>query len=353
MNEKLLKNSFLEFCSKNKFEKNNNQLEIIDLLENFLSSKKSLLSFLSKSNQKICFYLYGDVGSGKTMLLNFFYNQLNIGKYRNHFNEFMINFHDYRHKNKGKNSIHSFVKDLKKKYKLIYLDEFQVTNIVDAMILGKLFETIFKENIKVIITSNTSIDDLYKDGLQREQFLPFISTIKKNSIQKKLFIDEDYRKLVSNQLQRAFFPINEKTKFKISQLFRELTKDKKLKEIKLNVKGREFIISDFYDGVVKFDFKNLCDVNIGAEDYIKIADTCKFIVIQNIPNFTDSNANQQQRFITLIDILYEKKISLMISMESKLEDIGSSNRLVEPFKRTLSRLFELTSPKDNFFSQVV
>ena len=350
MNEKLLKNSFLEFCSKNKFEKNKNQMEIIDLLENFLSPKKSLLSFFFKSNQKICFYLYGDVGSGKTMLLNFFYNQLNVGKYRNHFNEFMINFHDYRYKNKGRNSIHSFVKDLKRKYKLIYLDEFQVTNIVDAMILGKLFETIFKENLKVIITSNTSIDDLYKDGLQREQFLPFISTIKKNSIQKKLFIDEDYRKLVSNQLQRAFFPINEKTKFKISQLFRKLTKDKKLKEIKLNVKGREFIISDFYDGVVKFDFKNLCDVNIGAEDYIKIAENCKFIVIQNIPNFTDSNANQQQRFITLIDILYEKKISLMISTDSNLERITSSNRLAEPFKRTLSRLFELTSPKDDFFS---
>ena len=346
MNEKLLKNSFLEFCSKKKFEKNNNQLEIIDLLENFLAPKKSLLRFLSKSNQKICFYLYGDVGSGKTMLLNFFYNQLDIKKYRSHFNEFMINFHDYRHKNKEKNSIYSFVKDLKKKYRIIYLDEFQVTNIVDAMILGKLFETIFKENIFVIITSNTKIDDLYHDGLQREKFLPFISTIKKNSIQKELIIDEDYRKLLSNKLQRSFHPINEKTKFKINQLFRELTKGKNLTEIKIYIKGREFKISNFYEGVVKFDFKSLCDVNIGAEDYIKIAEKCKFIVIQNIPNFSDSNINQQQRFITLIDILYEKKISLMISMESKIEDVSSSNKLSKPFKRTLSRLFELTAPKD-------
>ena len=346
MNEKLLKNSFLEFCSKKKFEKNNNQLEIIDLLENFLAPKKSLLRFLSKSNQKICFYLYGDVGSGKTMLLNFFYNQLNIKKYRSHFNEFMINFHDYRHKNKEKNSIYSFVKDLKKKCRIIYLDEFQVTNIVDAMILGKLFETIFKENIFVIITSNTKIDDLYHDGLQREQFLPFISTIKKNSIQKELIIDEDYRKLLSNKLQRSFHPINEKTKFKINQLFRELTKGKNLTEIKIYIKGREFKISNFYEGVVKFDFKSLCDVNIGAEDYIKIAEKCKFIVIQNIPNFSDSNINQQQRFITLVDILYEKKISLMISMDSKIEDVTSSNKLSKPFKRTLSRLFELTAPKD-------
>ena len=346
MKEKLLKNSFLEFCEKNKFEKNDNQLEIVNQLENFLSEKNSLLSFFSKSNQKTCFYLHGDVGSGKTMLLNFFYNQLSIKKHRSHFNEFMINFHDYRHKNKETNSIYSFVKDLKKKYKIIYLDEFQVTNIVDAMILGKLFETIFKEKIFVIITSNTKIDDLYHDGLQRDQFLPFISTIKKNSIQKELIIDEDYRKLLSNKLQRSFYPLNEKTKFKINQLYRELTKGKKLTEIKIDIKGREFTISDFYEGVVKFDFKSLCDVNIGAEDYIKIAEKCKFIVIENIPNFSDSNINQQQRFITLVDILYEKKISLMISMESKIEDVTSSNKLSKPFKRTLSRLFELTAPKD-------
>ena len=344
-----LKDSFLKFCEQNKFEKNANQLKIIDLLVNFIKPKRNFFNFIFKPKEKLCFYLFGNVGVGKTMIFNHFYEFLDIPKQRSHFNEFMINFHDYRHKNK-ENSISSFVQKLKKNNKLIYLDEFQVTNIVDAMILGKLFENIFKANIKVIITSNIKIDDLYKDGLQREQFLPFISIIKENSIQKELIIDEDYRKLAPNKLQRAFHPINEKTTFKINQLFRELTKNKKLEKIKLSIKGREFIISHFYDGIAKFDFKDLCDVNIGAEDYIKIAETCKFIVIQNIPNFDDINANQQQRFITLIDILYEKKISLMISVDSNLESITSSNRLTEPFKRTLSRLFELTSPKHDFFS---
>ncbi len=352
MDIKILKDSFLKFCEKNKFEKNVNQSKIIDLLINFIIPKNNFLNFIFKSEEKLCFYLFGNVGVGKTMVFNYFYEFLDIPKQRLHFNEFMINFHDYRHKNK-ENSISSFVKKMKKSSKLIYLDEFQVTNIVDAMILGKLFDTIFKENLKVMITSNTKIDDLYKDGLQREQFLPFISIIKKNSIQRELIIDEDYRKLTPNKLQRAFYPINEKTTFKINQLFRKLTKDKKLKKIKLSIKGRKFIISHFYDGIAKFDFKDLCDVNIGAEDYIKIAETCKFIAILNIPNFNDVNSNQQQRFITLIDILYEKKISLMISTELKLEDIGSSDKLTEPFKRTLSRLFELTSPKDNFFSKVV
>ncbi len=282
------------------------------------------------------------------MILNFFYDSLEVPKVRLHFNEFMIKFHEYRHKKKD-NSISSFVQNLTKN-KLIYLDEFQVTNIVDAMILGKLFENIFKENIKIVITSNIKIEDLYKDGLQREQFLPFISIIKKNSIERELIIDDDYRKLSSNKLQRAFSPLNEKTIFKINQLFRELTKNKNLRKIVLNIKGREFIISNYYDGIVKFDFKELCDRNVGAEDYIKIADNSKFIVILNIPNFNETNINQQQRFITLIDILYEKKIFLMISAKSEIEKISSSKKLSDPFKRTLSRLFELTSPKDKFFS---
>ena len=210
------------------------------------------------------------------------------------------------------------------------------------MILGKLFEKIFLEKIKVLITSNIKIDNLYKDGLQREQFLPFIKTIKKNSIQKELIIQEDYRK-TSLKKNKAFFPLNEKTSFKINQLFRELTKFKKKKEILLRVKGREFFINNFYEGIVKIDFKTLCDDNLGAEDYLEIAGICKYLVIENIPKFDDYNANQQQRFITLIDIVYEKKIPLIISLENDIENLSSSKKLVSPFKRTISRLFELTT----------
>ena len=138
----------------------------------------------------------------------------------------MINFHDFRHKKKENNSISDFVKNLKKKYDLIYLDEFQVTNIVDAMILGKLFEIIFSENIKIIITTNTKLSDLYKDGLQRERFLPFISIIKRFSMQKELLIKDDYRKMNDEKLQEIFYPLNDRTSFRINQRFRELTRGK-------------------------------------------------------------------------------------------------------------------------------
>ena len=341
MNGKSFKDSFLNYCIKNNFEQNDKQVEIVNLLNTFINPKKKLVNLFLEPKEKLCFYLFGGVGLGKTMIFNYFYDYINIPKQRSHFNEFMIEFHDFRHQNK-ENSITKFVKKLKTK-KLIYLDEFQVTNIVDAMILGQLFEKIFSENIKIIITSNIQIDNLYKDGLQREQFLPFISVLKNNSIQKELIIDEDYRKLGHHKLQRVLFPINEKTKFKLNQIFRQLTKNKKKQERLLIVKGREFKITNFYEGLTKFDFKTLCDDNLGAEDYINLAALCKFIVIENIPIFNNDNANQQQRFITLIDILYEKKVSLIVSMETSLEDIGSSDKLTSPFQRTVSRLFELTA----------
>ena len=346
-----MKKKFLEFCTNNKFHQNEEQIKTLNLIVNFYeknsSKKNKFFYFFVKKKNKIGFYLYGDVGTGKTMLLNFFFDHLEISKQRMHFNEFMIKFHDFRHnyKLKGKdNSIETFVKNLKEKVDLIYLDEFQVTNIVDAMILGKLFEAIFKENIKILITSNTKIVDLYKDGLQREQFLPFIDSFKFFCFEHELIIDQDYRKLGITKLKRFFYPVNEKTTFEMSQVFRLLSKGKKNNPLQLNIKGRKFIISSFFEGFTRLNFKDLCAINLGAEDYIAIAKKCNFLTIDNIPNFNDDNADQQQRFITLIDIFYEKKIPIMVSAHFNQKNFTSSRNLHEPYKRTISRLFDLTSP---------
>ena len=210
---KSLEKDFNEYCINNNLEINKNQIEVIKKLENF--SKNNFKPFLyklfsSNSNQK-AFYLFGDVGVGKTMILNFFFEKLKVKKLRKHFNEFMINFHDFAHTQREKqeeNIINLFVRDLKKKASLIYFDEFQVTNIVDAMILGKLYEQIFKEDIKIILTSNTKISELYKDGLQRDQFKSFIDIMNKKSIEHELEIDEDYRKSKENFTERYFYPLN-------------------------------------------------------------------------------------------------------------------------------------------------
>ena len=210
------------------------------------------------------------------------------------------------------------------------------------MILGKLFEVIFSENIKIIITTNTKLSDLYKDGLQREQFLPFLSIIKNYSIQKELLLKDDYRLKDLSKKQRIFYPINESELFKINQNFREFTKDKKKEKNKITTKGRDFIIDNFYDGIIRFKFKDLCEKNLGAEDYINIANISDHIFIDEIPTFNDDNSNQQLRFITLIDILYEKKITLSLLLENDLNNLGSSKKHFEIFQRTISRLFEMT-----------
>ena len=278
------------------------------------------------------------------MILNFFFNELQQKKMRLHFNEFMIKFHDFIFKNKDKkNGIENFVKDLSNKTQIIYFDEFQVTNIVDAMILGKLFKKIFEEKIKVIFSSNTNINDLYKDGLQREQFIPFIKILEKNCIEEELLIDEDYRLTQNEDLDRFLSPINESTNFKFNKFFRKITKDKNKTLKVLEVKGRKIILENFYNGIVKFDFEELCNRNLGSEDYIKVSENCNFIFIEKLPHFEEDNSNQQQRFITLIDIIYEKKIPLMITSYVDLNSIKSSKSMTKPFKRTISRLYELTS----------
>jgi len=344
---------FLNYCKKKNLEVNPNQVNLIDELNHFYNlnfNKSFLKKIFYKKNFKPGFYLQGDVGVGKTMILNFFYENLKFTKQRLHFNEFMISFHDFvfqNKKDKKENIIDKFVNKIKKKYELIYLDEFQVTNIVDAMILGNLFNRMFDQNIKVLFSSNVKINDLYKDGLQRDQFLPFIKIMKDKCYQQKLNIEEDYRKSKKNKNERFLFPLNETTNFKVNKYFRQITKNITIKEKVLTIKGRKFNIKNYYEGISRFDFKDLCARNIGAEDYIKIADTCSFIIIENIPNFNNNNSNQQHRFITLIDILYEKDVPLMITSKSQLNLISTSIGLEDVFKRTISRLHQLTSIKYN------
>ena len=309
-----LKKLFLNYCKTKGLEINDNQITTIETINKFYQNNFNLGFFANLFKKKeniIGFYLQGNVGVGKTMILNFFYENFNQAKHRSHFNEFMISFHDFIFQNKNNkqvNIIDKFVVKLKKKYRLIYLDEFQVTNIVDAMILGSLFKKIFDENIKVIFSSNVKINDLYKDGLQREQFIPFIKIMKKKCFEQTLVIKEDYRKSQNKNNDRYFYPLNEITSFKINKLFRKLTRNKIKQEKILIVKGRKFTIKNYYEGIARFDFNDLCNKNIGAEDYIKISDVSKYIFIENLPNFDDKNSNQQQRFITLIDIIYEKKV---------------------------------------------
>ena len=348
-----LKKSFLNLCENKEYEVNENQISIVEKLSEYynLNFNQSLIKKIFKNkNKKSGFYLVGDVGVGKTMILNFFFSSLKEKKYRLHFNEFMIKFHEFifENKKKGKNQgLEKFVEKLSDKTQILYFDEFQVTNIVDAMILGKLFKKIFEENIKVIFSSNIKIKDLYKNGLQRDQFMPFIKILEHNCSEIELEIPEDYRTNKNIPLDRFLSPIDESSNFKFNKFFRKMTKNREKTTKILNIKGRKLIIENFYERVTKFNFDELFNNNLGSEDYIRIAKESDLIFIENLPNFNEDNSNQQQRFITFIDIIYEKKIPLMIKSEVDLNSLCSSKSLTEPFKRTLSRLYEMTSQKLN------
>ena len=348
-----LKKSFLNLCENKEYEVNENQISIVEKLSEYynLNFNQTLIKKIIKDkNKKSGFYLVGDVGVGKTMILNFFFNSLKEKKYRLHFNEFMIKFHEFifENKKKGKNQgLEKFVEKLSDKTQILYFDEFQVTNIVDAMILGKLFKKIFEENIKVIFSSNIKIKDLYKNGLQRDQFMPFIKILELNCSEIELEIPEDYRTNKNIPLDRFLSPIDESSNFKFNKFFRKMTKNREKTAKILNIKGRKLIIENFYERVTKFNFDELFNNNLGSEDYIGIAKESDLIFIENLPNFNEDNSNQQQRFITFIDIIYEKKIPLMIKSEVDLNSLCSSKSLTEPFKITLSRLYEMTSQKLN------
>jgi cell division protein ZapE len=325
---KSFKQAFESFCKKNSIKKNNEQLDLVEKFEEFdaiIKQDKTLLKKLfSKAPAQLGYYIHGDVGVGKTMICNEFYQYLDIKKKKTHFNKFMIEVHDYLQQNqkndKAENLLTQYARALKEKIDFLYFDEFQVTNIVDAMILGKLFESLFDEKIFILITSNIKIHEYELKG------------------------DVDFRKQDVTKINRFFYPNDKKALSSINQLFRKLTKDRKKLQKEIIIRGRKFPLEQFYDGVARFDFKELCDQNLGAEDYIEIAKFCKFIIIENIPNFHEGIANQQQRFITLIDVFYENRIKLMVSSKTSLEDISSASALEFVFKRTKSRLYELTSP---------
>ncbi len=242
------------------------------------------------------------------------------------------------------NPLPKIVKTFKKDFDIIFFDEFQITNIADAMILGKLLEQFFSNNIFIITTSNAKPDDLYLGGLQRDQFLPYIENIKSNNVLVySLNSGKDYRELYLNKQNRFFIVKDPQTKKNFNQVLFAVLSGKQFATKEIEIKGRKLIIDNYVSGIAKFDFKDLCFQTYGSEDYIEICKIAKIFFIENIPNFTDELINEQYRFINLIDIIYDNHLSLVATATVPINQITSSVKLQKVFQRTLSRLQELTS----------
>lgn len=300
-------------------------------------------------------YLWGSVGRGKTMLMDLFYESLTVpGRRRTHFHAFMADVHGrihaWRQKLKrgeveGDDPIKPVATALAKEAWVLCFDEFAVTDIADAMILSRLFTALFEAGIVVVATSNVPPADLYKDGLNRALFLPFIALVEERMAVRELASRTDFRMEKIGETPVYFTPPDDAAKAELDRLFARLTGGAKPRPITHTVQGHQVNVPAQAMGVARFGFADLCSRPLGAADYIAIARAYHTVLIDGIPRLGAEQRNEAKRFINLIDVLYERHVKLFASAEAEPEALYQAELGTEAFEfaRTASRLHEMRS----------
>jgi cell division protein ZapE len=290
-------------------------------------------------------YLWGDVGRGKTWLMNLFYEELAIKeKTRVHFHHFMLDIHEKLGTlKKQKNPLLLIANQLAKKYRVLCIDEFIVTNIADAMILSELLHALFKQQVCLVATSNRTPDDLYLNGLQRERFLPAIELIKTHTEVIRLDGGVDHRATLLEQTGVYYAPATENTQQLILQRMHELAITPVAAGKTLIILQRKIKTIYCSDEIAWFDFEIICTTPRAAQDYIELAQQFHTIIISNIPVMDEYSDDKARRFIYLIDELYDRNVTLIASAAAEPEQLYQGTMLKFPFQRTSSRLIEMRS----------
>lgn len=288
-------------------------------------------------------YLWGGVGRGKSMLMDLLFEAVEVPKQRSHFHAFMQWVHgaiaDAR-KDGVEDAIAPVAAELAGRVRFLAFDEMQISDITDAMIVGRLFEALFAAGVVVVTTSNRVPDDLYKDGLNRQLFLPFIALLKDRMEVHELSSDVDYRQSFLEGSKSYFTPNNAEARAGIDAAWQQLTNGT-AEKLSLKVKGRNVVLPAFENGVARAKFHDLCGVFLGAADYLAIADAVRVLVLEDIPRLGRGNFNEAKRFVTLIDALYEAKVQLIASAAAEPEMLYLEGEGVFEFERTASRLREM------------
>lgn len=290
-------------------------------------------------------YLYGGVGRGKSMLMDVFYAASPVRAMRVHFHEFMSRVQDRlntaRKRKDVSNPIFPVAKQFASEAKLICFDEFQVTQIADAMILAGLFEELFRRGVTVVATSNRHPDELYKDGLNRHLFLPFIELLKAQNEVFELASERDYR--LERLTEAPVWYATREGTAPLDRAFERLTLGATPQSCMLTVKGRKVPVSREAAGVARFTFDELCAQPLWAEDYRAIAAMFHTILLEDIPVLSPAKRNEAARFVALIDTFYEAKVKLVASAAAEPEQLYPTGDGSFEFQRTVSRLHEMRS----------
>ena len=306
-----------------------------------LNKEKGFLNFFTKKKpQRI--YIHGDVGRGKTFLMDMLFEEINNEKkIRLHFHRFMQNLHESLKNYEGATDpLKKIVKDLSKRHKCLCFDEFYVEDIADAMLLGKFMTELFKSDLSFFATSNIAPKNLYEGGLQRKLFLPAIKAIDNACEIYHLNSDVDFRLRALEKSGSYFYPADKNIEI-VKKIFLEITQNKKAKEDFININNRKMDILAFSKGVLWANFLQICSSPRSAADYIEISKEFHTVILSDVPIINSDD--EARRFISFIDECYDRRVKLIISAAELPEKLYVKSRLEEKFKRTISRMTEMQS----------
>ncbi|MGB9368625.1 MAG: cell division protein ZapE [Xanthobacteraceae bacterium] len=300
-------------------------------------------------------YIHGDVGRGKTMLMDLFFAASAVKRKRRvHFHEFMADVHERVHGYRQKIKSGEITNDdplgltaaaLAEEAWLLCFDEFHVTDIADAMILGRLFTRLFEAGVVVVATSNVEPEELYKDGLNRALFLPFVVLLQQHMDVVRLAAPKDFRLEKLSAQPVWYVPADEDAEVALDNAWQRLTGTLSGEPCDIVIKGRVIRVPEAARGVARFSFRQLCEQPLGASDYLRIAHEFHTVILENIPVMDYPQRNEAKRFIALIDTLYDNAVKLVASAAAEpiALYLATDGYEVNEFKRTASRLIEMRS----------
>ncbi len=292
-------------------------------------------------------YIHGEVGRGKTMLMDLFYDTVDFSpKRRVHFHAFMQDVHRRLHdarQSHAQDAIAPVARALAKEARLLCLDEMQITDIADAMIIGRLFEGLLAAGTVIVTTSNLAPDQLYRNGLNRQLFLPFIDLIKTRLDVISLDSPTDYRLGRVKAHETFLTPISAQTDARLQDLWQRLTDTAHGLPVDIDVLGRKLHVPQAAHGCARFTFTELCEQPLGPPDYLALAQNFQILFLEHIPELSPDRRNEARRFVLLIDTLYDGKVRLVATSAQAPEGIYPEGDHAFEFGRTVSRLKEMQS----------